>query len=394
MKILHLIPSIAPVRGGPSQAIIQMIRALREQGIDAEIVTTNDNGAELLEVPLNQRSIYKDVPVWFFPRFSPPVTSVREFAFSYSLTRWLWKNLDQYDLLHVHAIFSYPSTIGMSIAQIKKIPYLNRPLGQLCTWSLQQSQRKKQVYLDLIERANLNHAQRLHFTTQQEQQEASSLNLKTSSFILPHGVAVPPLNPQAHRQLRDDLNLPVDEPIILFLSRLHEKKGLEYLIPALGKLKEKRFSFVLAGNGTPEYETHITELIQEAKITDRTYRPGFVSGEQKNLFLQGSDLFVLTSHSENFGIVVLEAMAAGLPVLTTPGVALASVVEEYQLGYVTQLDAQMIVCDLQSCLENSTQLKELRDRARKFILNHYTWDKIASQLIKIYKEVCKNKPLK
>jgi glycosyltransferase involved in cell wall biosynthesis len=394
VKILHLIPSIAPVRGGPSQAIIQMVCALREQEIDAEIATTNDNGPDLLEVPLHQRTIYQDVPVWFFPRFSPSIHSIREFAFSSALTHWLWQNLDQYNLLHVHAIFSYPSTIGMMIARIKNIPYINRPLGQLCTWSLQQSQRKKQIYLNLVERSNVNHAQRLHFTTEQEKQEASTLELEASSFILPHGITLPPFKPKAHHQLRENLNLSADEPIILFMSRLHEKKGLEYLIPALGKLKEKRFTFVLAGNGTPEYETHITQLIQAAKITNRTYRSGFISGEQKTLFLQGSDLFVLTSHSENFGVAVLEAMAAGLPVLITPGVALASVVRQHQLGYITDLDTQMIASQLQSCLENPTQLERLRDRAREFILKHYTWEQIAGQLIEIYTAICEKKALK
>lgn len=389
LKVLHLIPSIAPVRGGPSQAILQMVDTLRDQGIDAEIATTNDNGSDLLDVPLYQRIIYQDVPVWFFPRFSPQIHSVREFAFSYPLTRWLWQNLDQYDLLHVHAIFSYPSTVAMTIARIKRIPYINRPLGQLCTWSLQQSQRKKQLYLNLIEYRNLNHAHSLHFTSEQEQQEASALGLKPPSFILPHGITVPSLNHQASDQLRKKFNLSPKEPILLFMSRLHEKKGLEYLIPALGKLKEQRFTFILAGNGTPEYEAKITHLLNQAGITNRTYRPGFVSGEQKNLFLQGSDLFVLTSHSENFGIVVLEAMAAGLPVLITPGVALASLVKQHQLGYVTELDSKMIASQLQNCLESPSQLEEKRDRAREFIFNYYTWNKIASQLIEVYQNICK-----
>jgi glycosyltransferase involved in cell wall biosynthesis len=393
MKILHVIPSIAPIRGGPSQAIIQMVGALRGQGIDAEIATTNDNGLELLDVPLNKCSTYQNIPVWFFHRFSPPIASIREFAFSYSLTRWLWQNIEQYDLLHVHAIFSYPSTAAMKIARAKNVPYINRPLGQLCTWSLQQSQRKKKLYLNFVERANLNYARWLHFTSKQEQQETSALDLKVPSLVLPHGIAFPSINPAAHRQLRKQLNLPSDEPIFLFMSRLHEKKGLEYLIPALGKLKQKRFTFILAGNGTSEYETHIAKLLDKAGITNRTYRPGFVSGEQKNLFLQGSDVFVLTSHTENFGIAVLEAMAAGLPVLITPGVALASLVKQHQLGYITELDSVAIASQLQNCLEHPTQVEEMRDRTRNFILNHYTWKQIANRLITIYTDISENKHL-
>ncbi|PSO76998.1 MAG: glycosyl transferase family 1 [Cyanobacteria bacterium QS_4_48_99] len=387
MKVLHVIPSVAPVRGGPSQAVLEMVKGLRSQGLDAEIATTNDNGSDLLAVPLQQRTEYQQVPVWFFPRFSPAISSIREFAFSSQLTAWLWQHVSDYDLLHVHAIFSYPSTAAMAIARLRGIPYINRPLGQLCTWSLQQKESKKKTYLALIEHANLNHSQALHLTSSQEEEELSQLNFKAPSFILPHGLSLPTPIPNARHQLRQHLNLPEDEPIILFMSRLHSKKGLEYLIPALGKLSHKCFHFILAGNGSPEYEAQIDELLTAAGMHDRTYRPGFVSGEMKNLFSQGSDLFALTSHSENFGIVVLEAMAAGLPVLATPGVALASVVKQDQLGYVTELDVPGIATAIEHHLNHPQQAKAMGDRARQLIFEQYTWDKMAAKLSATYEAI-------
>src|SRR5579883_1414128 len=342
MRVLHIIPSVGSMRGGTSQAVLDMVKALRADNIDAEIATTNDNGDGLLEVPLQQRIEYKQVPIWFFLRFSPTVQAIREYAFSWQLTAWLWQNISQYDILHIHAIFSYASTMAMTIARYKNIPYIVMPHGLLCEWSLRQSPHRKEIYLKLIEKANLNNTQAVHLTSRQEQQEIFQLGLSAVNFVLPLGLFLPNQLTNARYRLRQYLNLPTDEPVILFVSRLHPKKGLDYLIPALGKLNHHRFTFVIAGSGSKEYEAQIESLLVSNKICNRTHFVGFVEGETKNIFMQGADLFALTSHSENFAVVVLEALAAGIPVLVTPGVALASVIQQNQLGYVAELDVSAI----------------------------------------------------
>ncbi len=388
MRVLHVIPSVASIRGGPSKAIFEMSDSLRRhQNIQIEIVTTNDNGPDLLNVPLEQKISYQGVPVRFFSRFSPKLFSIREFAFSSGLTKWLWLNMKNYDLIHVHAIFSYPSTIAMIIARIHKIPYIVRPLGQLCEWSLQQSARKKQIYLNLIERANLNYSQAFHLTSLQEKHELSSLNLNVPTFVLPHGLSVPPIVFNARQKLREYLKLPASEPIILFLSRLHHKKGLDYLIPALSKLTHHRFTFVLAGSGSSEYEAEIESLLVSNGIRNRTHIAGFVQGEIKDLLMQGSDLFVLTSHSENFGVAVIEAFAAGLPVLVTPGVATSYIVQEHKLGYVCELNVSAIESAIEKYFTNLQQTKEMGTHGRQFILENYTWDKIATKMIEVYTSI-------
>jgi glycosyltransferase involved in cell wall biosynthesis len=387
MKVLHVTPSVPKVRGGTTEAVLGLVKALRENSIDAEIATTNDNGDSLLDVPLQKRIEYEQVPVWFFHRFSPTVKSLREFAFSRQLTEWLWQNISNYDLLHVHALFSYPSTVAMAIARIKQIPYILTPHGLLCEWSLQQSSRKKQIYLRLIESANLNSSKAIHFTSQQEQQEVSLLGIVTPGFVLPFGLSLPTLIPGARERLRHYFNLPADELVILFMSRLHEKKGLDYLIQALSKLTHHRFTFILAGSGSPEYETQVESLLVSTRLCDRTHLVGFVEGEIKNLLLQGSDLFALTSYSENFGVVILEAMAAGLPVFVTPGVALASVVQQQGVGFVVEQDIHSIASAIENYLIYPQNAKIVGDRARQFILENYTWDKIACQMEQVYLDI-------
>ncbi len=391
MKVLHIIPSVAAVRGGPSQAVIEMVRGLRSQDVDAEIVTTNDNGKDLLNVPLygltDRLGEYANVPIRFFPRFSPNINAVREFAFSGALTTWLWQHVTEYDLVHVHAIFSYASTIAMAIARIKNVPYITRPLGQLCEWSLQQSKLRKQIYLNVIERSNLLHSKSLHFTAEQEKTEFNQLGLNIPNFILPHGVYVPTPILDAKTQVRKILHIPDQRPIILFMSRIHPKKGLEYLISALGKLKESNFVLVIAGSGAPDYINQIKDLLETYDICDRTHMIGFVKSETKNLYLQGADIFALTSHSENFGIAAIEALAAGTPVLITDGVAIAPMVKEQAIGYVTKLDVEAIASIIQEFFDHPDIARQKGDRATLYIAEHYSWAKITRRLMAVYENL-------
>jgi glycosyltransferase involved in cell wall biosynthesis len=385
MKVLHIIPSIATVRGGPSIAVIEMVQSLQNANCEVEIATTNDNGETLLDVPLNILHEYQGVPVRFFARFSPNIAAVREFAFSAGFTRWLWHHIQDYDLIHVHAIFSYCSTVAMAIARLQNIPYLVATHGLLCQWALEQGTSKKNTYLKLIEYSNLNHASGLHLNSQLEKQEIDDLYLKCPQFVIPHGLEVLELIPNANQRLRAYFQLPAQEPIILFLSRIHPKKGLEILIQALACVKPSKFTLIIAGSGDPDYETHIKSCIHDHGLQDCSLMTGFVEGEIKQLLLQGSDLFALTSYSENFGVAVVEALAAGTPALVTPGVALAQEVDQYNLGYVVPQEPTAIAKAIEKHLElPESERKKLSQKARQFVLDNYSWDKIAQQLLTVY----------
>lgn len=382
MRVLHLIPSISPLRGGPSQAVLAMVAALRQQGVDASIVTTNDDGPGVLaDLPLQCWHQHQGVPVLAFPRWSPPLRPLREFAVSPALLRWLVVHLDDYQLLHVHALFSFPSTAAMAVARRQQIPYILRSIGQLQHWSLRQSAGRKRLLMRLIERRNLEGAAALHFTTTLEQQEAAALNLSVQSFVLPLGVSVPLL---ADRPKAGQRSAPVQ---LLFLSRLHPKKQLPLLLEALAALQRRRpdgqWQLAIAGDGDPGYVESLRHLAWKLGISPRLKWHGFVAGAAKAALLSQADWFVLPSAAENFGIAAAEALAAGVPVLLTPGVALADAVHDARAGVIAEPTVPALLEALEShCMESPSL--SMRARARHLASECYSWRVIASDLIKNY----------
>lgn len=394
MRVLHVIPSVGPVRGGPSQAVLEIVRTLNQIGIQSEIATTNDNGPGLLRVPLGVKTLFEQAPVWFFPRFSPRLAPVREFAYSHELTVWLRENMDRYDLVHVHAFFSYACTVAMAMARRKHIPYLVRPLGLLCEWSLQQHALRKRLYLALIERRNLNGSAGLEYTAEQELAEAATLRLRAPGFVLPFGVDLPPDIPDARQRLRKLIHAPLDEPVILFLARLHPKKGLHHLLAGAENVAARRFSVVVAGIGAPDYEAQLKAQAAAGSLRGRVHFVGFAQGDTKHMVLQGADVFALTSYSESFGIAVMEALAAGLPALVTPGVPLAQLVEHFQLGWVTALNTLSIAAALDQALARGDHGEAIlrRERARAVIAQNFTWELVAARMAATYQAVLDGLP--
>jgi len=389
LKVLHVIPSISPLRGGPSKAVIEMVHSLREFGVDAEIATTNDDGDGTLNVDFKpgQPTLHKDVPVRFFRRFSPKVNALREFAYSSNFKQWLDTNIDNYDVIHVHAIFSFCSTYAMRLARKRGIPYIVRPIGQLENWSLAQSKSRKKLYLKLIEHANLQGASALHFTAKSEQQQALELLPRINARVIPLGIKVPDIITDAKRQIQIQWNLENDRPIIVFLSRLHPKKGLEKLLHALKQLSEQPFYCLIAGDGENAYKETLIELTRSLQLNKKCHFIGFIEGDDKLNLLQGADLFALTSHSENFGIAALEAMAAGTAVMISKQVALSSFVEDKQLGYTTDLELKEITKTLKIALSNFEATEKMGQNARIFTSEYFKWSKIAEELVELYHEV-------
>ncbi|MBD2001057.1 glycosyltransferase [Leptolyngbya sp. FACHB-541] len=397
MKILHVIPGLSPALGGPPQVALNLVKSLRDLGVDAEIATTNFDHPHPLDVPLNQRVDYTfgsdssdSVPVWFLP-FNPP--ALKEFIFSKALTDWCWKHIPNYNVLDNHYLFSYAPTCAAAIARWHRTPYTVRVMGQLTPWALAQSRLKKQLYSTLIERHNLNAAAAIHCTTHQEAAEVRHFGIKAPTVTLPLGVHAPAPNPEARSQLRAQYQISTDTPVILFLSRLHYKKRPELLLQTLHQLKQQNYQFhlLIAGTGEPDYVQQLKQSTASLGLTDNVSFTGLVLGAEKDRLLQGSDLFVLPSYSENFGIAVAEALICGLPVVITPGIQIASDVATAEAGLVVE-GAEKPLGEAIAQLITSPKLRqELGERGRDFAKSQYSWCTIAQNLIPAYETIAKQK---
>ncbi|MEG3904042.1 glycosyltransferase [Microcoleus sp. B4-C5] len=447
MRILQIIPSISLVYGGPSQMVLGLSAALASQGIDVTIITTDSNGdiGQLpLDVPLNQPIKQSGYQIIYF-RCSP----FRRYKFSLSLLQWLNENARQFDLAHIHALFSPVTTLAATIARYHHLPYIMRPCGMLDPADLQKKKRLKQIYATLLERPNLAGAAAIHFTSKEEAKISERFGLgSTGKMPVPRdldftgkmpvprdldftGILPVPrdldftgkmpvprdldftgkmpvprdLDSTGKMPVPRDLVIPLgvtaglfpkrlresEVPIILFMSRIEPKKGLDLLIPALESILALgiEFHFILAGSNPQdaEYETQIKVQIQNSSLAKYTTITGFVSGDLKVELLTKADLFVLPSYYENFGIAVAEAMAAGVPVAISDRIHIAEDIQQAEAGWVEPLEIGAIANSIKSALLNPQERQRRGLNGQEYAKKHYNWEAIAQQTIDAYQQI-------
>jgi glycosyltransferase involved in cell wall biosynthesis len=401
MRILQIIPSISLVYGGPSQMVLGLSAALAKQGIDVTIITTNSNGdigQNPLDVPLNQPIQQDGYNIIYF-RCYP----CRRYKFSLSLLQWLNQHIKEFDLAHIHAIFSPVTTAAATIARYHNIPYIMRPCGMLDPADLRKKKQVKQIYAALLEKPNLAGAAAIHFTSKQEAKISERFGIATNKLsttkdlIIPLGVTNFIDNLLVNSEqlpIHNQFNInSVDSqiPQILFMSRIEPKKGLNLLIPALEQIITQgiKFNFILAGSNPQDanYEGKIKALIADSPLAKYTKITGFVTGEIKAFLLQNADIFVLPSYYENFGIAVAEAMAAGTPVVVSNQVHIWEDIQQAEAGWVCPLEVDEIASLITIALLDTNERKRRGLNAKEYARNHYSWDAIAQQTIQAYQQI-------
>jgi glycosyltransferase involved in cell wall biosynthesis len=370
-----VIPSAAPIDGGPNLAVRAMARGLATLGADVTVATTNASGSGTLHVPLDTPVIDEGVVYRYFARTVPG-----SWKFSWPLTRWLWANASAYDVVHVHALFSYATIPGCRAAAHAPVPYVLRPLGTLSAWSLGHRRWKKRPYYALLERSHLEMASAIHVTSDAEADDVARLGYGDRARVIPLGVDVRAQTPGRRPRAETD-------PFrLLFLSRLHEKKNVPLLLRAFATVPAavRPIELTIAGDGDPAYRAELVRLADRLGLAERVRFVGHVDGEVKRETLRDADCFILPSAHENFGLAVAEALGAGLPVIVTPGVALSSDVARVGAGLVTEATEAAIANAIAWAAAHPAALVEMGERAWRFARRELSWEMTSTRLMQLY----------
>jgi glycosyltransferase involved in cell wall biosynthesis len=361
-----------------------MCRALRGVGIDTLIATTDADGAGRLPVELAQMVSYDDVPAIFFPR-----QWSEAYKYSRPLASWLDSHVADYDVVHIHAVFSHACLAAAKACRKSGVPYVVRPLGTLDPWSLRQKSLKKKLFWHLSVRRMLDGAAAIHYTARPEQEMAEESLGLARGVVVPLGVDVDSIVVAGDAEGQQVLDSPFGRsPYVLVLSRLHHKKGLGLLLPTfLSVVKRPEFSewrLVLAGEGNAEYVGTLRGLAEKEDPEGRVVFAGWLEGARKMAALRQASVLALTSYQENFGLCVIEALACGVPVVVSPYVNLAPEIEEAGAGWVAPLERGALEDTLAEIMHDAQARARRGAAGRELVRRRFTWSAVADQLAAVY----------
>jgi len=312
LKILHVIRSVDPAGGGPIEGIKRQYEATRHL-VDREVVCLDRNPPDSASFPMPVHALgtmFKAGPI-------------ARYGYSNSLVPWLRANAHRYDAIIVNGLWNY-SSFGASLALPHlSVPYFVFPHGMMDPWFRQASPIKhfaKQAFWLFGEGKLLANARAVFFTSKEEEQSARGVfwGHKYRQEVVGYGTAPPPPHTldstAAFVDLVPDLN---GRPYLLFLSRIHPKKGCDLLIKAFAQIADRAsdLQLVIAGPDEVGSAEALRGLAKSLGVGHRIHWPGMLQGGAKWGAFRGAQAFILPSHQENFGIVVAESLACGLPVL-------------------------------------------------------------------------------
>lgn len=373
MRIVHVIASMDPAQGGPPVVVECLAKAQASLGHAVTIAAATLNaGCATPTVqlpPCGMSRLFRPVP--------GQITQV----------------LSSADLLHLHGIWEpLLPTVARAARQLG-LPYVITPHGMLDPWSLAQKKWKKKVALALAYRRMLDGAAALHLLNADEQRLLTPLALRTPGAVIPNGIFLDELDPPPDPSLfQSRLNGPRGRPYILFLSRLHYKKGLDLLADAFAELAAEHpgIDLVVAGPDGGEAQ-RFSQQIEKLGLADRTRMTGPLYGAEKWSALVGASVFCLPSRQEGFSVAILEALACRVPVVVSESCHFPEVAE-VGAGRIVALQASSIAAALREILANPEAVATMGQAGRLLVEQRFTWPAVAGQMLSLYERLHKSTP--
>ena len=379
IRSLHVLSTLDKNYGGPVLATMSTCKYLNQAGHPAEVVATYAPGDEIDYLA----TLYPEVPVHTFPRSFP-----QRYANSVRMVRWLVKELPNYDIVDIHGIFTFTSVHAARICRRTRTPYVIRPHGSLARVDLRKHATLKRFVGPTFVRPMLAGARAALLTALLEAQELVTYGAHVKGLVVPGAVLLPEGTGDG-LGFRRRHKIPTDALVVLFMGRFHHVKGLQFLIPALCKLRAEfpRLWFVMAGSGDPAFSARVEAWIKELNVLPITTRPGFLAGQDKLDALAAADVFVMPSLSENFGSVLVEAMQAGLPLVLSDGIYIHKDIQAAGAGLVCRPETSSVTEMLRRLLGSERERRAMSDCGRHLASQRFRPEASTQLLVRTYRDL-------
>lgn len=388
MKLLCVTPLYWPAvqLGGLAVSVNSLNKALAKKGVNVTVYTSNTglNG----NIPVNQEITIDRITVTYF-RASNLFDFVGDtgWQFSGEMTKVMKRTIENFDLVHINGIWSYPAVIAAYFCRKYDKPYVISPHGMLFAYTLARKAWKKWPYYTALTKRDIQNASALHFLTDCEKSKVHpSIAIGNRSFIVPVGVDSSEFHHlSSEDSLRERYPRLNDKKIILFFGRVNWKKGLDILVTAFNKLVKRRkdVHLLIAGPDEGGYSKKVKEWIKDKGICEHVTFTGMLMGKEKAEAFRKSDIFVLPSYSEALSTSILEAMYCGLPVIVSDQSYFPEIVQ-YNAGKVIPCDHYFLAKAMEELIDDKEQRKRMGENGRRLVIEKFTWDNIAEEMIENY----------
>ncbi|MEO7931668.1 MAG: glycosyltransferase [Chthoniobacterales bacterium] len=351
MRVLHTVASLRLATGGPARSVPALANALADLGIDSHIWSPEP--ADGFDTP---------------PRFT---------AYHGNLAT-MEKQLGDFDLIHDHGLWLPTNHAVSRMAARFHVPRMVSPRGMLEPWALNHKKWKKKLAWWCYQRRDLASACALHATAESEADQFRNLGLKNPIYVIPNGVEVPEPRIKAHSQSATKT--------ALFLGRIHPKKGLPLLVQAWARVKPEGWKMRVIGPDEDGHRAEVEALVAQHGLANDWQFEGALEGEQKTAAFCEADLFILPTYSENFGIAIAEALAAGVAVITTTGAPWQELVK-HRCGWWVPPKIEPLACALkEALLMDEEERQQMGHRGIAWMKEGFTWHSLAIRMLAAYND--------